>query len=361
MKLKKLWLVSTATLFSLLIVEALARLILPAPGARPFPPHYIPGLIVPHSTRHYAYAPGFKGRSDTGEYHIDVGINSLGLRDDEIIPNERIDILAAGNSFTVGFGVQAEDTWPAQLESHINSASVMPRNIRVLNAAVSGYSLTQIRLLIEELLNLEPRIVVLGLYASADLRRRNPYVYCGGHAVASDIAPHLRVTEDRFLFSPFDDEGIRHIHFWLMRNWHLAAHTLDLLHELTIKETAPGEPKLTSQGSSMSLMDELENVRQLLEDRGVGLVVLPVNPQRKDGTFNDLQKRYNSAITAHCKSTGITVFDPLPLLEASSKGRPVFRIGSDHHWSGPAHKLVAEGLGDFLLQQPWIVDSLTTN
>jgi hypothetical protein len=96
---RKLLLVLASTLVTLVIVEVMARLILPTPGARPFDPDNIPGLLTSYPTRHYAYTPGFTGTVDTEEYHTDIRINELGLRDDAVEPGEMVDILAAGMPF----------------------------------------------------------------------------------------------------------------------------------------------------------------------------------------------------------------------------------------------------------------------
>jgi hypothetical protein len=357
-KLKKLLLVLASTVLSLVIVEVMTRLILPTPGVRPFDPDHIPGLLASHPTRYYTYTPGFTGKVDTEEYHTDIKINKMGLRDDAVKPGETVDILAAGNSFTVGLGVQSHDTWSSQLESHINSSSVIDREVRVLNAAVSGYSLTQIALLIEELLVLEPKIVVLGVYVSADLRRHDPYVYCGGHAVLSSVKPYLRPVDGTFLFSPWENESLRRFHFWTMDHFQFAAYILTGFHRLTGESPDTGERKYQPDKKNTSLLDELGQINQRLKDRGIRLIVLMVNHQSKDGSFEPRQKQYNTAVTAYCGQQAIPVFDPIPLLESRSGGKPVFRIGEDHHWSQQAHALVGSQLGTIMLNQDWVVELL---
>ena len=51
-----------------------------------------------------------------------IAINDLGLRDGSVAPDDTIDVLAVGNSFTVGFGLPAEEAWPARLETLLNGA-----------------------------------------------------------------------------------------------------------------------------------------------------------------------------------------------------------------------------------------------
>jgi hypothetical protein len=357
-KLKKLLLVLVSTILSLVIVEVLTRLVLPAPGARTYDSDYIPGLLTPHPTRYYAYTPGFEGEVDTEEYHTDININNLGLRDDGVAEGETVDILAAGNSFTVGLGVQASDTWSSQLEYHINSTDLLSNRIRVLNAAVSGYSLTQIAFLIDELLVLEPKLVILGVYVAADLRRHDPYVYCGGHAVLSSVKPHLKPVDGGFLFSPYTNESLRSLHFWTMNHFYFGAHVLDGIHRLVGEPPESGDRKYSPEKKDISLLDELGAINEKLKARGIGLIVLMINHQGEDGTFSTRQKQYNAAVTAYCNQKDIPVFDPLPLLESRSRGRPVFRIGQDHHWSREAHALVGKQLGATMLNEDRIVELL---
>ena len=84
---------------SLAIAEVFTRVLLPRPDFQKIPAQ---SQIVPHPTRGFAYAPNNPGFT-----------NSLGLRDDPIGPDETVDILAIGDSFTVGGGLPLEDAWPS--------------------------------------------------------------------------------------------------------------------------------------------------------------------------------------------------------------------------------------------------------
>ena len=343
-------------------MEMLVRAVLPWPGFIPFHSWEV-GLLIPHSTRHYAYNPNFVGTISNKEYQIDIVINSLGLRDNPITPNDRVDVLAAGDSFTVGLGVQAEDAWPAQLEGYINSASVLPKPIRVVNGGVSGYSLSQIRLLIEELtLSFQPKIVVLGVNSSAYWRLSDPYVYLNGNAVLSSMVPQLKTTEGGFLYSDFSNKRLNRIHLWLGENFHLGAYLLEIVRNLGEKLIRPEQNDnkvfFSTEEKLTPLLNELGVIKKLLSSRGIGLAVLLVNQQEKDGSFSATEKEYNAIVKAYCRNSGITVFDPLPSFESFSLEDPVFRMGNDRHWSKRAHTVVGKELGAFLLQQNWVRNSL---
>ena len=362
MKLKKLSLALTVTLLCLLAMEMLVRIILPRPGFIPFHPWEV-GLLIPHPTRHYAYTPNFVGKINNREYQIDIVINSLGLRDNPITPNDRVDVLAAGDSFTVGLGVQVEDAWPAQLERYINSALVLPKSMRVVNGGVSGYSLSQIRLLIEELtMSFQPKIVVLGVYSSAYWRLNDPYVYLNGNAVLSSMVPQLRTTEGGFLYSDISNKRLERVQWWLMENFYLGAYLLETVRNLEGKLIGPEQNDNKASSSTeeklIPLLNKLEAIKKLLSSRDIGLAVLLVNQQEKDGSFSASEKENNAIVKSYCRDLGITVFDPVPSFESFFSEGPVFRIGDDRHWSKRAHALVGKELGAFLLQQHWVLNSL---
>ena len=68
-------------------------------------------------------------------------INSLGFRDLEFPVAKRPDewrILALGDSFTFGFGVQLEDTWPQQLEQRLRAGRQGP--VEVINGGFACLS-----------------------------------------------------------------------------------------------------------------------------------------------------------------------------------------------------------------------------
>ncbi len=91
--------------------------------------------------------------------------NSIGLRGGEIDPGsygERI--LAIGDSFTYGHGVQDDETYPAVLERRLRASG---RDVVVLNAGVPGYSTDQsYAYFLREGAALHPDLVLVGIHCS---------------------------------------------------------------------------------------------------------------------------------------------------------------------------------------------------
>ena len=85
--------------------------------ARPFLPKHGAGLIFPtNTTRHF----------QTPEFSFTVKTNSLGFRDREFSGQKsaRIRILALGDSFTYGWGVEIDQSWPKILEQRLRNAGL---------------------------------------------------------------------------------------------------------------------------------------------------------------------------------------------------------------------------------------------
>lgn len=97
--------------------------------------------------------------------HQPITYSPEGLRNQNLqfeLPAGR-PILAVGDSYTEGYGVKDDETWPAHLERDLRK--------HVLNGGVRGYGLDQIVLRAEKLIGrFNPEIVILGFIAS-DMER----------------------------------------------------------------------------------------------------------------------------------------------------------------------------------------------
>lgn len=98
-------------------------------------------------------------------FEIDFKLNSMGLRDDEITekkPEGVFRVLALGDSFTLGFGVNREDLFVDILE---NWWTAEGRRVEVINAGTEGYSTDQEVAWLETVgAKLDPDLVLLFPY-----------------------------------------------------------------------------------------------------------------------------------------------------------------------------------------------------
>lgn len=329
---------------SLAVAEVFTRALLPRPGFQKIPTQ---SQIIPHPTRGYSYVPNIPGFT-----------NSLGLHDDPIGPDERVDILAVGDSFTVGGGVAMEEAWPSQLEVAINSASVLPDHIRVVNGGVAAYSLTQIRLLTEELAQqLKPKVIVVGLFSSRYWRINDPYVFFHGMAIRKSETQRIKVVNDGMIYTPFTTSWLKSLDFFLADHFYFGAHILRASRSATKKAMSyfsGNSSQLTPSDIEKllkPLLSELERIRELCVSSNIRLVVMLVNEQEEDGSFKSIEKQYNEVVKSFCRDSGVTVVDPLPIFEESARGKPIFRQEHDHHWSALAHRVAAQELLKVLTQE----------
>jgi hypothetical protein len=104
------------------------------------------------------------------------GHDRRGYRNDDNL--DRYDIVAVGDSFTYGFGVGPDASWPRQLRV----LSGRP----VYNAGVGGYGPCEYRAIVEEMMPLKPAVVVVGLYVGNDLADAYTSAYVAGRC--TDLA-----------------------------------------------------------------------------------------------------------------------------------------------------------------------------
>jgi len=251
-----------------------------------------------------------------------------------------------------------EDTWPSQLELSINSASVLPDHIRVVNGGVAAYSLTQIRLLTEELAKqLTPKVIVVGLFSSRYWRIDDPYVFFHGMAIRKSETERIKVVNGGMIYTPFKTSWLKSLDFFLADHFYFGAHILRASRSAAKNAMSYIQGDSSQQTPSdiekllKPLLKEIERIRELCVSLNIRSVVMLVNEQEEDGSFKLIEKQYNEVVKSFCRDLGVTVVDPLPVFEELARGKPILRREDDHHWSSLAHKVAAKELLRVLTQE----------
>lgn len=107
---------------------------------------------------------------NTIEFDFEVRVNNLGFRGEDInIDNDdTYRILCLGDSFTYGWGVNVENSWPNKLETYLRSNGM--ENVEVLNLGHGGgYTKQYKEDMIKAVPLLKPDLVLIGVLQADDL------------------------------------------------------------------------------------------------------------------------------------------------------------------------------------------------
>jgi lysophospholipase L1-like esterase len=116
------------------------------------------------------FEPNSKARYKTDEFDYNAEINNLGLRDIEINIDKKnkFRILCFGDSFTFGWGVKAENSWPKKLEKFLKMKGY--KYIEVINCGRGDQYTSGYRKYIEKVVPfLKPDLVLVGVTQGDDL------------------------------------------------------------------------------------------------------------------------------------------------------------------------------------------------
>ena len=170
----------------LVIVSILAVLLLSVAGDRalglagrgPRVPGTMALLFPPHAEQSFA----------TNEFAYTAHINALGLRDREIPPKkpDTFRIIAIGDSYTYGWGVEIEDTWLRRLEAQLRAAG---HRVETINLGKPGTGPPDYAQLAEKAIPLlRPDLVIVGMLMGNDLAAVGPEVEPRKQARLAEIA-----------------------------------------------------------------------------------------------------------------------------------------------------------------------------
>lgn len=186
-----------AAVLGLAGVELALRLVRPVPYA---PEHNM--VFDPDPDTGYRLRPGGFARFGNGAHGVASG---QGFRNREVGPKApgAFRILAVGDSFTEGAGVEAEEAWPQVVEGLLSRRA--PRRVEVVNAGVGGWDPFQYAQFFEKRgLALEPDLVVVGFFVGNDAYSRfltveSLWTAVGGRRVTREAARRSSIRLAVFL------------------------------------------------------------------------------------------------------------------------------------------------------------------
>lgn len=316
----------------------------------------------------YALQPGYANFVRVPEYTTDIRIDAEGYRvpvggaDDD----GELRILAIGDSFTFGVGVQEEDSWPEVLERTLQESSAGTVSVR--NGGVGGYGpLRSARYLLATQAAWHPRIVIHGIYIGNDLEDTHPDDYLeipeirDGRMVGSGGRPLMRIRS------------------WLRINSHLYAFARAQLYDIYRRTTASQRTRyLDSMGRTEwperirdvawpAAQASIREIADWADEHGVMylVVVIPVKYQVSDAAWEIYRRRWGleadafdrgraqRIVGAFLEGNGVPFVDLLPgMLTEPDRDRLYYPL--DAHWTVSGHRHAAKAVGSVLRARGWL-------
>jgi lysophospholipase L1-like esterase len=247
---------------------------------------------------------------------VTIKTNADGFRDDEypVSKGDRRRIVFLGDSLTLGWGVEKEQTFEHVLEQRLNEASPT----EILNLGVGNYNTTQeVHLLVDKGLKYDPDEVVLFYFINdaEPVPQRSRFPGLGHYRVVTFYWSRLKALNARLS----RDGGFEEYYSALYRDG--------------------------SEGWARSQRALLE-LKELSSEHGFGVkvVLLPELHQLEDYPFAEEHAR----IAAFVREQGIPVLDLAPMFSGERQPQSLWVARDDAHPNARAHRLIAEYTLPFL-------------
>lgn len=328
------------------------------------------GMFEPDPDAGYRLQRNYRNDVRVPEYRTRIVTDDEGFRvpaDDPPSPPGASRILAIGDSFTFGVGVDARDAFPEVLERDLDAES--PGAWTVRNGGVGGYGpLRSAHHLFASQADWRPDVVVHLLYLGNDLEDPRPLTF------RTDP-----VVRDGRMITPREHALVR-IRMYLRVRSHLYAFVRQHAYGLYV---ASGLAKRSQYLDPMGLREwpprvvneswpagreAIESIRDWCEENGARyLVVLAPTRWQVD---EDSWRRYRDAweraedaferdhaqrvVRTELAEAGVEVLDLLPeMREATAAGEHLY-FRRDMHWTRNGHRVAARAVRRRLDELGWI-------
>jgi hypothetical protein len=303
----------------------------------------------PDSAIGFLYVPGGHDEVRQGEVHFSYTTDRDGFRNAGPEP-DTAEIVAVGDSWTFGFGVDDSVAWPRLLAD-----SLRPTRIRNLGLIGSGPG--QYTLLLERFgLPLHPRVVLYGVFPGNDLDDQEAFDKWardgrpGNFAEWRTYGPrgHSRPLLERSYLAVAVEEG------WKYRHERFAGATIRLPDGSPL-QLAPGRllPKAARSHPGDATFDHVlaavDRARALAAEHQARLVVL-VFPTKEE-VYLPLRGEPTPPLTsrwvAALRSLGVECVDLTGPLREHATGGPLF-YEVDGHVNAAGNRVIAQVVTDYL-------------
>jgi lysophospholipase L1-like esterase len=296
-------------------------------------------------TRHI---PGARGFVKCEAYEMDLIINSRGLRDREF-PYEKPAgtrrILCLGGSFTAGYGVQAERTFPKVLEYLLNSDSDESVTWEVLNAGVGSTGTAhQLAFFNTEGFKYSPDIVLLCFSQQTDHwdnARSGLYSIEDGRLVKHDAPKtRARIIQRIATYIPLYNTFFARSHLLNLIKSRVARHHY---RDLARRIAVPGDAAEVGDAEDDLTRRLLVSLRDAAVACGGRMMMIAIPLPDSWDYFDETVE-----LVRYMQSNGVAFVDASPALRSGCERGVRVHYPGDLHWTEAGHRLVAESIYQYL-------------
>ncbi len=334
--------------------------------------------LAPDEYRHHKLIPNTHSYFEQRDFTYYQRVNNVGLRGRDIAlkkPADHFRILMLGDSFTMGKGVEDDQTFSVLLERALNSPQNrwLPKSVEVLNGGVDSYApiLSHIQLA-KELGSLEPDLVVLNL-DNSDLVQETAYrsqaVLAPDGVVAAvpgtkgreSLNDRIRSWTEGHLYLSrlllfytnklFDYKSYSVRSMVTQANLEIAKHTL-------------AEDAEDREGQWQAIFESILRIKRYCDERSIGfaLAVYPWGHQVNDKEWvpgranfipdgSAISDRSLERILRFATVNGVNVVNMFPAFRAYHGSEPLY-FKYDNHMTTEGHRLMAKEFERHLREQP---------
>jgi lysophospholipase L1-like esterase len=358
-----LWLAFFSVAITYVVLDLAAGWILIRPLSPP---------LVPDQTRHHKLVPNSYSEFNQKDFSYVQRVNSHGMRGVDVTtekPAGTYRILMLGDSFTMGKGVEDDETFSVQLQKALNEGGrTCGRRIEVLNGGVDSYAPILSFIELKELQALKPDMVVENLDVS-DLVQETAYRQQAVRGSNGEIVAVPQLGDPDSLVDKVRNWTEKHLFLTRVALFY-ATRTFNY-REITVRDvvthadaavvahTLEGDVDRTAQWEA--IFESLQQMHKYAESQGIRflLTTYPWPHQLNDTDWvpgrwafmpKDAKPSNNSNQTIHAMSTsmGIPLLDVTADFRAYAGGARLF-FDLDMHWTPAGHQVIAKALENYIV------------
>lgn len=341
------------SLAGLCLAEVMVRLLAP----QVMEPHPR-GFYIADDKIGFRPASHRSGIITTYEWSVKVRTNSLGLRERELdqLPHHSRRILALGDSFTFGAGVEEKAAYPRLIEASLRKSGLP---LVVVNSGVSGYgTVQQVRWLVRIIGSVKPDVVLVGFFVGNDFYDNlalNKYQVIDGYLTSTlDHGTRLYLTQKLGISPELKIKLRTHLHLYplLMNAWTnllILTGKADTESQYEIYRTDLTENIRNAVDVTRDAFIQLKQISSRMAIP-VGVVIIP---DARVASIISKRRNYNFARPGNIlldlgNKLGIPVLDLTPLFT----DREDLYYPADGHWTREGHQLAADSIASWLTGGP---------